>query len=52
MAVDGDLSFKIHSQKFCASFQERLENRLRIMEIVVNDVHQERCVHNLCDEFA
>ena len=52
MAVDSDLSFKIHSQKFGASLQERLENRFRIMEIVVNDVDQKTCIHNFCNELA
>jgi hypothetical protein len=52
MAVNSGASFGIHSQKFGASFQERLENRFRIMEIVVNDVDQERCIHDLCDELA
>jgi hypothetical protein len=26
MAVDNDLGFRFHSQKFSSSFQERLEN--------------------------
>jgi hypothetical protein len=52
MAIDRDLSFRIHSQKFGASFQERFENSFRIVEIVVNDVDQERCIHDLCDELA
>ena len=52
MAVDSGISFRIHSQKFCASFQERLENRIRIMEIVVNDINQERCIHEPCNELV
>ena len=38
MAVDSDLSFRVHSQKFGTSFQERFENSFRIVEIIVNDV--------------
>lgn len=52
MAVDSDLSFKTHGQKFGASFQERFENRFRIMEIVVNNVDQKRCIHDFCNELA
>ena len=52
MAVDSDLGFRIHSQKLGPSFQERLENRFRIMEIVVNNVDQERSIHDLGDELA
>jgi len=43
-------SFRIRSQVFSTGFQERLENSLRIVEIVVNDVDQERRIHDLCDE--
>jgi len=35
MTVDGSLRF---SQKFSAGFQERLENGLGIVEIIMNDV--------------
>ena len=52
MTVDSNLRFRIHSQKFSAGFRERLENGLRIVEIVVNDIHQEKCIHDLCDELA
>jgi hypothetical protein len=52
MTVDSSLRFRIHSQKFSAGFQERLENGIRIVEIVVNDIHQEKCIHDLCDELA
>ena len=52
MPVDIGLGFRIHSQKFGTSFQERLKNSFRIVEIVVNDVDQERCIHDLCDELA
>lgn len=46
------LRFRIHGQIFSTSFQERLENRLGIMEIVVYDIDQERRIHDICDELA
>jgi hypothetical protein len=49
MTVDSSLRF---SHKFSAGFQERLENGLGIVEIVVNDVDQEERIHDICDELA
>lgn len=46
------LIFEIHKGIFSAGFQERIENGLRLMEIVVNDVDQEERIHDLRDELA
>ena len=52
MAVDSSLRFRVSSQKFSAGFQERFKNGIGMVEIVVNDVDQEKCIHNLRNELA
>jgi hypothetical protein len=36
---------------FGASLEERTENGIRVMEIIVHDVNEERGLHELVDEF-
>lgn len=35
-----------------ASFEEGLEYRIGVLEVVVHDIHEERCLHEVRDELA